>query len=669
MTELQKKLYKELYRRSLYDFVKDFWNIADPSKFVDGHLIQFYCETFQYMCRSWVGYEDKNIILPEASDEVDIIDVREGKNKLNINLPPRHTKSMIFNVFGPVWLWTYHPVKAVSVSHTAGLADNMNTKRKRIIDSEKYKDIFTDIVLTKNTATSLVDSRGGELYSINRNAFTGYGGDVIINDDLTNAESARKDKEEMNNAWSYYRNTMPSRVNDINKCIIMNIQQRLAPNDITGHILKDEKLSKQYTFIVLRAILPKKTYLVCPISGDVFVYEKGQGLWEERFGNYESLRIEVGESVFQTQYLQNPVSSDKTIIKEDMIYEMDMVDVPDIARADMIYASHDFPVKDKDSSDFLGSLVAYRVGKVLYIIDCLEKRMAFVKSIQYVKDLDNIFPGIIQVIEDKANGSPIIQQLKDEIAGMQPFNPGTQSKMTRLESASIYMNSGNVVFVRDKIDLATNTFRLSENLQNLKDKLLSYPFVEHDDIIDAFSMMVSYVFLDRKNAVYGRTFNEYNIEDLSKKEFKYTNTLFNKEGDTWKVIQVGIEYGEFSKIYVIKEDLFKANIPDGVIRLKKFSPNDNVFLDCSDEEIYGMYNEIAIEHCDIDDFAKSVAQLNVAFAKRRVIIDDRCKLLKADIDNFKYDKTKDNDNVRFKTEKDGFVKCLRVALDYNSIDV
>ena len=61
MDTLKKLLYKELFRKSFYDFVKAFWKTADPSNFVDGKLIRFYCETFQYMCRQWVGYKEIDI--------------------------------------------------------------------------------------------------------------------------------------------------------------------------------------------------------------------------------------------------------------------------------------------------------------------------------------------------------------------------------------------------------------------------------------------------------------------------------------------------------------------------------------------------------------------------------------------------------------------------------
>lgn len=666
MTELQKMLYRQLYRKSFYDFVKDFWNTADPSKFVDGKVIKIYCEIGQYMCKDWVGYDAIDINVPAKTEDNEIIDVRQGKHNLCLMVPPRHTKSMIFNVFLPVWLWLSHPIKAVSISHTGGLAGQMNSKRYAIINSAKFQELFTDIYLLTNTAGFLKDSRGGELYSLNRNAFTGYGGDVIINDDLTNAETARKDQAEMANAWAYYQNTMPSRINDISKCIIMNIQQRLAPNDIAGHIMNDPHLAATYVFVTLPAEFDKTTHVVCPISGDIITFEKGDFLWPERFGDYSSLRYQVGESIYQTQYLQRPIASDKTVIKPNMIDEYDKIEVPDIMDADIVYASHDFPVKDKDTSDYLGSILAYRVNSTLYITDCLEKRMAFVKSVEYVRQLDTVYPGCIQIIEDKANGSPILQQLQDEVAGMQPYQPGTASKFQRLESASLYMISHNVVFVRTVWNKFLNKWELSDSLQNLKKRLLDFPFVEHDDITDAFSMLVLFVFMDKRYMVYGRAFNEKNM--IHREDYPnatYDAVFFNKEGDVWKALLIGIDYGVESKLIVKKEIRFKADIADGVKQLRAFAPEHSLFIDCSaTEALRGLVTkEVTVERYELEDYDKSVAQMNLAFAKKLALIDLSCVLTKADIENFKFSKSKD-ENVKYATTKDGFVACMRVALHY-----
>lgn len=664
MTELQRLLYRELYRKSFYDFVKDFWNTADPSKFVDSKLIQCYCEIFQYMCRSWTGYEEIDIKVPAKTETNEIIDVRQNKKNLSVVVPPRHTKSMIFNVFGPVWIWLSYPIKAVAISHTGALAGQMNSKRYSIINSEKFKYFFPEIKLVVNTTTFLKDDRGGELYSLNRNSFTGYGGDIIINDDLTNAETARKDQAEMNNAWSYYQNTMPSRINDINKCIIMNIQQRLAPNDIVGHIMNDPKLSSTYVFVTLPAIFSKDTYIVCPISGEIIEFKKGDFLWPERFGDYSTLRYQVGESIFETQYLQNPIASDKTVIRPSMIVEKDECDVPSIEEADMIYASHDFPVKDKDTSDYLGSVLAYKVGATIYLIDCLEKKLAFVKSVNYVKHLDESYSGIIQIIEDKANGSPILQQLQEEVAGMQAYQPGTSSKMQRLESASLYMESKNVVFVRTEFNKETKNYYLSETLQNLKNRLLSFPFVEHDDIVDAFSMLILFVFMDKRYMVYGRSLKDDNFINVSYETFDYSTVFFNREGDIWKVADIGVRYGSPTKLFVRSEHRFKADLNTGLRMLKKHF-DKSIYIDCSQSEgLQGVYlNSVSIEKYNIEDFDKSVSQLNLAFSRGLILIDRMCTLIRSELENFKFAKTKD-DTAKYITEKDGFIACLRTALKY-----
>lgn len=663
MNTLHKMLYRELYRKSFYEFTKAFWIYADPAPLIDGKLIQFYCESFQYLCKPWIDCEEVNVEIPKNKN-ANIIDIRGNKSKININVPPRHSKSMIFNVLGPLWIWTYHPIKAASISHTGSLAKRMNMKRQSVINSDLYKEIYGNINLIANANTYLIDNRGGELYSLNRDAFTGYGGDLIINDDLTNAESARKDMEEMNNAWSYYRNTMPSRINDINKCIIFNIQQRLAPNDITGRILEDEKLREQYNFVVLPAQFENDTYIICPISGDILYWKKDEYLWPERFGDYASLKIDVGESVWETQYLQKPTSSDRTVFKEEMFIEKDKCDVPDIEYADTIYASHDFPVKDKETSDNLGSVLAYKVGSNIYIIDCLEKKMAFKAGVNYVKQLDTHYLGSIQIIEDKANGSPILQQLQDEVPGLQAYNPGTGSKMQRSESASLYM--GNVIFVKNIYDKFTNTYHLSDGLLNLKKRLLQFPFVKHDDIVDAFTMLLLFVFMDRRYMVYGKSFNYNNIIDIKElKNLNYSTIFFNKEGDIWKALEVAVLYGVSTKLVIKREIRFKASMEEGLNKLKEFANKKTVFVDCSESDaLQGMYNNgCVIEKYNIEDFEQSIAQINLAFSKNLILINKECKLTTSDIETFKFSKSKD-ETVKYTTTKDGFVSCIRTALRY-----
>ena len=71
----------------------------------------------------------------------------------------------------------------------------------------------------------------------------------------------------------------------------------------------------------------------------------------------------------------------------------------------------------------------------------------------------------------------------------------------------------------------------------------------------------------------------------------------------------------------------------------------------------------SVERYEVEDFDKSVAQTNLAFSMKRILLDDKCVLTKSDIENFKYSKSKD-ETVKYLTQKDGFVACLRLALQY-----
>ena len=202
----------------------------------------------------------------------------------------------------------------------------------------------------------------------------------------------------------------------------------------------------------------------------------------------------------------------------------------------------------------------------------------------------------------------------------------------------------------------------------MKNRLLNFPLVEHDDIVDSFDMMILFVFMDRRYMVYGRSFNEQNIlsfNQLNNFKLDYSTIFFNKEGDIWKALDIAIQYGEETKLIVKNEIRFKSSVEEGLNKLKEFGKDKKVFIDCSaSEALQGMYTgSNFIERYTIDDFDKSIAQLNLAFAKKRVLISNTCNLTKGDIENFKFTKSKD-ENVKYITTKDGFIACLRIAMQY-----
>ena len=234
-----------------------------------------------------------------------------------------------------------------------------------------------------------------------------------------------------------------------------------------------------------------------------------------------------------------------------------------------------------------------------------------------------------------------------------------------MEYATLYLN--NVILVADEWDETSEKYVLNEGMRHLVKQLIAFPILQHDDVCDAFSQIINFVFADKRFQVYGRSFNKLNIYDGNKEIApSYSFLFFNKEGDSWKVLDIAIKYGAESKLYIKRELNFKANIDEGIERLKEFAPGKNVFIDSSTSEgLYGKFAKgISIERYEVQDFDKSVSDLNMAFANRRILVEQNCKLLRGDIENFKFEKSKDDNQMKYRTQKDGFVACIRIAMHF-----
>jgi len=136
-----KEVKKTLVKKNLYDFIKEFWDAYESDKFIDHWLIEFQCECFMYsvkhflpnyVTRDWIDDETYEKIKRENNAECPVRDKMHNGNHVHNhdwNIPPRHMKSSVFNVCGPVWLGINTPIKVASVSHTKNLSTEMNTKQ------------------------------------------------------------------------------------------------------------------------------------------------------------------------------------------------------------------------------------------------------------------------------------------------------------------------------------------------------------------------------------------------------------------------------------------------------------------------------------------------------------------------------------------------------------
>lgn len=475
----------------------------------------------------------------------------------------------------------------------------------------------------------------------------------IIADDLISADNAAKDMQILRNVREFFKQTLPTRLNTKKTGVIWHVQQRLAPGDISGMIADSQELSSVYSHTELEAISTRNVTLIYPCTGRVKEIRKGDLLWPERFGDYTSLKMETGPIVFDTQYQQNAKNTDLTIIKESDIHYINDEDYEQFKlTAETQYASHDCPVKEKESSDYHGYVGGYGRGNQLLIDDGWEEHLGYVKEKQLMITKQQISPAILQILEDKANGAALLQDLRLDVPGLVPFNPGTNSKKQRLELASVYVNSGAVIFKKCP---ATDY---------LIKQLLDFPFVDHDDIVDAFSQLILYHFTQRKAGVYTNCFTFQNI--INSADVKSGDELYGVtiNGDHIKVLQI---YMQRDGSIIAQQEWQMRGLESFEDFCSKFKSMP-MMIDCSYENTISKLirngNVTFIQFVD-DKREASIHSLKVGFYKKKILVNKQCSQTINDISKLRIsDSSLERGDQKLNTFDEGLAGCLRGVVQY-----
>lgn len=666
---------KELHRKSFYHFVKDYWITVEAVEFIESPLMEYLCDLFQFMIRRklpkditdfWMSDAEYNKVVKKIKGNK--LEVRQiPKQHWNINMPPRHAKSLILNIFASVWLYAVvtgeQTIKVACVSHTSKLANEMNDKKQQIINSEEFLSEFTEVSTIVNQSDRIIGSNLAEIYSVSMDKLTGRGLNYAILDDLVTAQTAAKQQEELRNALRFMQNTLPSRMNKSREDTIINIAQRLGAGDVSDFIITE--LSDLYQTVKLQAIADEEVTVVFPCSGRVWKIEKGESLFPERFSveDYLEIRKQTGDAIFETQYQQNPISTKDTIIKHDMILYMNEYEAEDILNfPDQIYGSHDLPVSDKETADMHGAVVAYKKGSTVLITDALEKHLGFIGSQSFISALASTedYRGIIQLIENKANGAVVIQTLQSTVPGVITIEPGAKGKVERLKSASYWVLAKNVFFLTNKMN------QLSPALKILVSRLTAFPFVKHDDIVDAFSQLINYIFVQKAFGLFDKSLGDENYLPINfdRKLVKNVYTSVIKEGFEYGLLKVGYEYSN-DTFYILEEKTFRGDDVQAIEQIKAFARGTRATIDATKDNL--LYNAFIsrlkiLNDSDIRNLSSQIAQLNMGFSARHIKFPRNCVEFRNDLDRISWDENALINGVERLKSKQRLVACLRAIV-------
>ena len=154
--------------------------------------------------------------------------------------------------------------------------------------------------------------------------------------------------------------------------------------------------------------------------------------------------------------------------------------------------SVDAAFKDTKSSDYVVMQVWARRGANVYLLDQIRKRLSFTDTLTAFTGLCARWPQAHRrLVEDKANGTAVIDSLKAKIPGIVPVTPH-ESKYARASAVSPFIEAGNVFLPDPAIALFDAEAFVTE--------AASFPNDVHDDQVDAASQALAELLLDGTGA-------------------------------------------------------------------------------------------------------------------------------------------------------------------------
>ena len=157
---------------------------------------------------------------------------------------------------------------------------------------------------------------------------------------------------------------------------------------------------------------------------------------------------------------------------------MQAIIAPEVPYVEEQIQSWDCAFKDLETSDFVVGQVWGRQGSAYLLLDQVRDRMDCPTTVKAVRQLSQRWHGsVAKLIEDKANGSAVIQMLTHDIPGILPVTP-EGGKVARAQAVSPLIEAGNVYLPHPQFMPWVNDFI---------EECAAFPNGAHDDQVDAMT--------------------------------------------------------------------------------------------------------------------------------------------------------------------------------------
>jgi predicted phage terminase large subunit-like protein len=214
-------------KRSFWAFVRNFWDtVPGAAPLVANWHMAKLCEELELVAGRVFRNE------PKAYDLV-------------CNISPGTSKSTLFSILFPAWVWTRMPTaRFITASHTSPLVLDLATKSRAVIESDLYQRCFPHVRMAKDqdAKAHYRNTAGGDRFCCTAGGKTptGQHAHFVISDDLLDPQGAMSDAT-LEEAGRFIPDTLSTRAVNKEVTVFMLVMQRLHPRDPTGVLLENAK--------------------------------------------------------------------------------------------------------------------------------------------------------------------------------------------------------------------------------------------------------------------------------------------------------------------------------------------------------------------------------------------------------------------------------------------
>ncbi|QBO37523.1 hypothetical protein EQG49_12750 [Periweissella cryptocerci] len=411
--------------------------------------------------------------------------------RLIVEMPPRHGKSAsITETFPSYYLMKNPENEVMAVAYSEDLYKKFGRKNRDKFTEFAPKLTDGELRISNNTSSVSewgVQGHGGMMRSTSiLGGATGQGADLLIIDDPVKNMQEALSMTTRDRVYEEYQATFRTRVHSGGSIIV--IMTRWSEDDLVGRILKKAKPG-EWTVLRLPAIAEDTDDLLGRKIGEPLAPELGYDkAW------MADIQAEVGSKTWAALYQQRPKAQGGQMFKRNQVTWYvdsaetkrrlgldDSVEVFPV-HIDKTIQSWDATFKKTDTSDFVAGQVWAKRDNKYFLIDRHHERMGFTETIKAIRRMTTKHPKAkSKYIEDKANGSAVIDVLKKELEGITPVTP-EGGKEVRANAITYLWEGGNIYLPHPDWRSWVDEYM---------DELESFPYGVHDDEVDSMTQALN----------------------------------------------------------------------------------------------------------------------------------------------------------------------------------